>query len=311
MKKRLVVGIVLLLISYIQFFIPIKIFKQYLHPFFSLVLMTGFILILDAITYHFYKKSLLSKLLKNRKNIFVFILITIIGTTFLELFAHWLGKLWIYPYWNFFDYFIFFIPGFIVYWLFICESYLATKSIIDYLHRGKTFIKKPFKEEKGFFKILGVIGIGILITSIILTYIDYSNQDVVLVSLEDLDKVTSSYVAPYYIMIMFVLSFWFILEYIEYKRKKSSLIKDIMHDYLTPLGAIIIGSMFFAIILESHNILYKWWVYINWPFQEITFIGLPIMMFFAWPLHYIVFLSLWRAFTDKESSEVWKGDLVK
>lgn len=44
--------------------------------------------------------------------------------------AQWLGKLWIYPYWNEAVYVGTFVIGFCAYWLATAESYLAVKAIL-------------------------------------------------------------------------------------------------------------------------------------------------------------------------------------
>lgn len=48
----------------------------------------------------------------------------------LDGFAQWLGKLWIYPYWDEAAYGITFVAGFCAYWLAISESYLAIKALL-------------------------------------------------------------------------------------------------------------------------------------------------------------------------------------
>jgi len=208
-------------------------------------------------------------------------------------------------------YFILFIPGFAFYWIVICESYLATKAILDLLRKGKIYITKSFKWEITFFKFLGILGVTLLVLSLILFYFDFSGQSSLFIRGLDLSQKTSSYVLPFYLVLTLFFGLWFILEYLQFSKKKSSLIKDILHYHFSPLLAIILGSVFLAILMESQNLLYDMWAYINWPLESITFIGLPIVILLTWPLHYILFLSLWRAFTDEQSEEVWKGDLIK
>jgi len=311
MKKRLIIGFVLLLISFIQFlFVGISVPPWFILIFIYLFMIGG-IAIFDAITLKFYNRSLTHILTKNKKNLLKFFLVSIIGTLLIEVIAHWFGKLWIYPSWNYLIYFVFAFTGFVLYWLFIVGSYLSTKAVIDYFRKGKKYVTKSFRWESKFFKVLGIVGIILLIISSFLVYFYYTNQSMPFVQLGDLFQKTSSYVLPYSVILLFVLSLWFILEYLQYKFKKTSLIKDIIHGHFTPFLSIIIGSFLFAIIVEIQNFVYYVWLYINWPLEEIIFLSLPMTMFLAWPLHYIIFLSLWRAFTDEQSEEVWKGDLIK
>jgi hypothetical protein len=62
--------------------------------------------------------------------------------------------------------------------------------------------------------------------------------------------------------------------------------------------------------MESQNIPVGLWVYTNWPLPGANILGLPLLIFLCWPLHYIAFLSLFRALSDRESRELWRGDLI-
>jgi len=309
MKKRIILGVILLLISFIQVFISqITLFQLCL---FFIIFAIGAVLIFDSITLYFYKKSLLRDLRRNKRIFFRFILVSTIGVILLDFIALGLGKLWIYPYWDFWTYLVLFIPVFTGYWFLICESYLGTKAVIDYLRKGKKIVTKSFKHEKVIFNLLGVVGICLILVTIFLIIQDYSLQGNILFSFENINSKTSNYVCPYgFIMLLFV-SFWMVLEFVQHKLKKNSLIKDLIHGHFTPLISILISSFLLSIVLEALNLTHYLWEYVNWPFEGITFLGLPVMMFLAWPIHYILFLSLWRTLTNKQSEDVWKGDLIK
>jgi len=273
--------------------------------------MIGVILICDAITLKLRHKSLINEIIKSKENVISFTILSVVSVFILELVAHWLGKLWIYPYWGYITYFLFLIPGFFVYCLLICESYLATKALFDYFHKGKKHVKKRFRWEHTLFPALGLIGLFLLIVSVVWIYQDYSKQGTALIEAEDLYSKTSTYVIPFGSILLIFLGLWFVLEYAEYRIKENSLIKDIVHSYPTPLISILVCSFVLAVFMESQNLIYNLWAYINWPFEGITFMGLPVTMFLAWPFHYVAFLSLFRVFSRKESSEVWTGDLIK
>jgi hypothetical protein len=275
--------------------------------------LLGFSLVFDFVTLKIYKKSLLDSLIKSKKNILGFILVSSIGALILELIVNWSGKLWIYPDFGagWFIYFLMFIPGFAFYWIVICESYLATKAVFDLLKKGKKHVTKSFKWEQTFFKILGIFGFFLLVLALFLFYLDFSNQSSVFIQTLDISEKTFSYVLPFSLVLTLFFGLWLILEYFQYSKKKNSLIKDILHNHFSPLLAIIFGSLILAVLMEGQNLVYDMWIYINWPLEQFTFMGLPILVFLTWPLHYILFLSLWRAFTDEQSEEVWKGDLIK
>ncbi len=63
--------------------------------------------------------------------------------------------------------------------------------------------------------------------------------------------------------------------------------------------------------METVNTTHGFWVYINWPYQNIRFLGLPVTMLLAWPLHYLGFLSLFRSLSDDTSVEILRGDLLE
>ena len=98
--------------------------------------MFGIVLISDGITEKFIEKSLLNEIIRNKKNLISFFNFNSWRNYFRGV-AQWLGKLWIYPYFDTYSYFVFFIFGFGFYWLMITESYLAIKAILDYVYREK------------------------------------------------------------------------------------------------------------------------------------------------------------------------------
>ncbi len=275
------------------------------------LLVIGFIKIFEASTLQFYNRSLIKEIFTNKKNLLTFVSISVVGAIILELVIHWAGKLWIYPGWNLPFYFLIFIPGFAFYWLFIAESYLGIKALIDHLKKGKKFVTKSFKWEKQFFNILGVVGIIILALSLFFFVTHFSGQSQTFFDVEDLSLKTVNYVLPFYIILPFFLGSWLLLEFVQFKKNKPSFLKDTFHGYFTPLITIIFGSILAGIVMEAHNIFYNLWIYINWPLEHLSIFGLPIIMIIVWPLQYIAFLSLWRAFSSQQSEEVWKGDLIK
>ncbi|MBI4226191.1 hypothetical protein HY612_03720 [Candidatus Roizmanbacteria bacterium] len=307
MNKKIYIGIVLFLLSYLQFLLPNNLIFAEILTIFWFLFMLGIILISDGLTQSIKHKSLLYVVLMNKKNFFSFIIISAIGALLLDGVAQWLGKLWIYPYFNFYFYFVFFFFGFSFYWLMIAESYLAVKAIIDYLKKGKQIVQRTFRFEQRLYNILGVIGVILILLSLILIFNDYLNQGGYIF---DISKNTG-YKVNFLIIIMIFVGIWFVFEYIEYKYKKTSLLKDIIHHYPTPLVSILVASFLLALVMEIENLYHGFWVYTNWPLEEIRFLNLPVIMLLAWPLHYVGFLSLFRAFTEKESDEIWRGDLIK
>lgn len=311
MHIKFYLGISFFLLSFLQFLLPKEWINAFSLLFCYLLSVLGIVLICESITLRLKNKSLLNELFKAPKNLFAFIGVSTLGALLLDGLLKWLGKFWVYPSFNINFYLAGFIVGFAIYWLTIVESYLAVKAIVDYLHKGKQIVRKPFSFEAGLYKVLGVLGLAIIIFTSVLIYIDYRNSNLALLDERDLTGITANYKTNSLYFFSLFFGLWFLLEFIEYSRKKTSLLKDIIHNYFSPISAILIGSLVLAIVMELENVPVELWIYTNVPLSEIKFIGLPILLFIGWPLHYILFLSGFRALTNKESDEIWSGDKIE
>src|SRR3989338_181341 len=307
-RKRLYLGFILIFVSYASFSSEIgNSHKLLLAALFYL----GVVWVCEWITISLAGTSLLLEIRKSWHNLFAFIFTAFLGGLLLDGVAKFLGKLWIYPDWSPSFYALIFIPGFAAYWLVICESYLALKSLIDFCMRGKKRIGTSYKLEKTFFKLLGIIGIILSSVAIILLYIDFKRQSLPFFLPENVYSEAPSFHVAFLEILLLFLGAWLLLEWIEFYRRKTSLLKDIMHHYYTPLIAIAAGSFITSVFMEAQNIPVGLWRYTNWPLSEISVFGVPVLTFIIWPLHYIAFLSLFRALTDKESQAIWRADTIK
>lgn len=300
MNKDFYKGVILFALSYFQFIVPSRMANALTVGFFWILFMYGIILIGDGITQKLSHKSLIRKIHTDPKGHWHFFLIALIGGIFVEFVAQWFGKLWIYPYFSIPIYFVCVVFGFYLYWLMIAESYLAVKSVLDYFIRTKP-AARSFSWEKYFYFFLGLLGVILLVGSTYLGYRDYARQGGYVFAINQ----------PVYVMARFkyvlglFLGSWFFLESIEYFKKRTSLIKDLMRGYFHPIIAIAVASFLLALVMETQNLPHNFWLYTNWPLPTARFLGLPVVMILAWPLHYIGFLSLFRAFSRKESVDVW------
>ncbi len=188
----------------------------------------------------------------------------------------------------------------------IAESYFAAKLILDYLHKGKKIVTKYYRFEKTLYPVLGVIGAALIPIGIFFVFEDYSRQGGYTFNLYQ----PASYQINFGNIMLIFLGVWFLFEFIEYVQRKTSLLKDIIHRYPNPLLAIFIASSFLAILMETQNLPHDYWVYLNWPFQNLKLFGLPLLMFLAWPIHYIAFLSFFRVTAGKLSEDVLDGDAI-
>src|SRR3989338_97884 len=223
------IGIGLVLLSYFSFVTP----PQFLNLRYLTVLMfvfiIGIIIICENITVRLANTSLLHTIRQSRRNTWMFIIVSTAGAVVMEIIVHWLGKLWIYPYYPGTQFYLAsFVPGFAVYWLFITESYLATKAVTDYIIDGKKIVTKYFDYESWLYPALAIIGLILILFSGIFIYNNFMEQTSPLFSARDIFSLTSNYITPFRYLVLISLGLWFILEYIEYREKRTSLLKDIL-----------------------------------------------------------------------------------
>ena len=197
-----------------------------------------------------------------------------------------------------------------MYWLLIAETYLASKIFIDYISKGREIVNKTYKFESRFYIILALAGIVLLAIAVVGSFLGFVTQDAPLVSVADLNSITVNYQIGFTYIILVCVGIFFLCEAVEYYRKQTSLLKNLLHGYFTPLLAITSGSVLTAALMEIQNVPASVWAYTNWPFPHWTLFGLPILIFFIWPLHYIAFLSFFRAITNRASNVIWQGDTL-
>ncbi len=303
MNSRFWTGIALILVSFTQLFLPEEYATFIPLTFFWSAFMIGVILVGEGLTTKLQNKSLLKTVTKSPKTLLLFTVVSTIGAICLEGIAQWIGKLWYYPYFSNWIYLLVFVPGFVLYWLMISESYLGAKAIIDNYRKTRHIVTKYYSYESHLYPVLALIGVASISAAITCAYIAYYNNGGYSFNIS---SPTSLYI-NFFIIISLFIGVWFLAEYFEYRKRKSSLIKDLLHHYRTPLIAIILGAITLALLMEISNLTYGYWEYINWPLSQHNIFGLPVVMiFFAWPLHYVMFLSVFRAITPAESIEIWR-----
>lgn len=262
----------------------------------------GIVFISDAICQVTAGYSALRRLLHKGPGFWLFLSLATLAGLIFDGAASYFGSLWYYPYYSagFYLFVVLLAGGFVGYWITIVLSYDATKEVLDRLF-GEKEVTKPFRFEKIFYSVLLVFGIAA--TAISLHKIFLNTQFLAKFAFN-----VSTFKPPYlefgYVIL---LSFGLlgVFEFIEFLRHRTSLIKDVIHGYFTPLVAILLISVILGVYMEGQNFPIKLWVYTNWPLQEVTFIGLPILVFAVWPLQFILFLSMYRALGDHRSAEFW------
>lgn len=308
-RTRIAVGILYVLASFSTFLFP-DIHTSTL--FLASLFYAGVIYICEAITVALNGTSLLREVRRNGKNFASFVIVSTLGGLLLDGAGKFLAKLWVYPSWSSSFYLFIFIPGFAAYWLAITESYLATKAVLDYLEKGVRTLHRPYHYEPFLYRGLGVLGAGLISVGAGLIVNDFARQPLPLVLPDSVSIFGAAFAISFWHLMLLALGVWFLLEFLEFYRKRTSLLRDIIHGYWTPLAAIVLGAAVLALLMEAQNIPAGLWRYTNWPLDGYQFLGIPAIIFLvAWPLHYILFLSLFRVLTGKESDQVWKGDVIR
>ncbi|OGC51533.1 hypothetical protein A2982_02915 [candidate division WWE3 bacterium RIFCSPLOWO2_01_FULL_39_13] len=268
----------------------------------------GIALVSDYIIEKISGESMLKKILS--KNTFKgYLTFSLIMGLLLEGFATYLGGLWYYPFFTTPTYFLLVVAlgGFAIYFLAIFLSYEAIKLILDKIVKGRKVVTKDFRFEKIMYYILLFIGIILAVPPILNINKNVSGFGGFVF---DVSSPKTPYL-DFWPLIMLFFALFFIFEFIQHKRHRNSLIKDTMHGYLNPLLAILLVSFILGLYMELQNLPLRLWIYSNWPLSQITIFGLPVVVLLTWPMHYIGFLSAYRAFGKSPSEEIWAGDKIR
>lgn len=255
------------------------------------IISTNFIgiwLFLDAIDFKLNNTSILNSI----KKVHFLIVYILIGAFLIslvsELFGHFLYKLWgdIF-YLNFktasISRILIFMRAMIIGYggpfLMTLSLYRIISHFIKKEHPIITINSNLKKIEKNIFPILGVIGLFFLIFPFFISYFSTNLPEIYRIVLFGLS----------------LLGIWFLLEYTEYTKHKSSLLKDIMEFKGKYIISIIITSFVVSLIVECFNLLKPAWKYKNIPLSNIKLLGIPIIIIIGWIPLVIIFLSFYRA----------------
>lgn len=305
-NRLLVIGVALLLFSYFPVFLPNE-YQTNLPIFISVAISSlGIIVVSEYVTIKFAKYSLVGDLRKSSVSLLRLLLVGLFGGLILDGIMMWLGKLWIYPYWDIGFYALVFVPGFAFYFFTLVEAYLACKVLIDRLVPGHKFITKRKKVENKIFWALFYLGLifGVIGTFILaLGYAElgaYVFSVNTFIDLNDLNVLLG-------VGLLFG-SAVLILEFILYLSAKQSFVLTLIHGYFNPTLAIILASVVLIIFMEGQNMLLLFWEYKNVLFEDIQLLSLPILGVIAWPIHYVFLINLFRLILKPEGRHFYAGD---
>jgi hypothetical protein len=214
----------------------------------------------------------------------------------LEFLGQWLGKLWIYPWWTGWFYAVVVVPGFAFYWISIVESYLAAKAVADrYLRVSARPIAIPVRA-------VGLAGALCLASSGALYLAWYATGGGFAIT----PTRPSAGAPPYEYGLLAVLGLWLGAEWVLSRSGRPSLLGAVMRGYWGPVVAILLASVVLSPVMELPNSVYDHWAYQNFPADGVRLVGVPVMVFVAWPMQYLVLLLLPSLIAAELAEIFWK-----
>lgn len=224
--------------------------------------------------------------------------IGLLAAFIIEYFGNSVWKLWYYPSFSLIIYVIVLPLILIGYFDILLKGYLAVRVIMIKCF-GEKKIVKP-KRIAGLFTALGILGGVGMIISIALT--------IPILSAQNPSSVLNTYgVAPFPTteIILAFISFFFILEYLEYHEREDTFLIHLFQSDWTPLFSIAIASLLTSFLMEALNVPFHIWQYANWPYQNITLLGVPVAIIIAWFVQYPLLISAYHAMYRKETRRIW------
>ena len=244
----------------------------------------GFWLFFDALDFKMSGTSILHKIKKKNSIILYMIFIgTVIGLIF-DFFGAIISNLWTYPTFNI-VYPINIISAYGLPFVMYYSAYRVFSVIIrrEFREFGTKLVSK--KTESRFFGFVVYIGLVCILIPVLL--------------IPFLDSISSMLRGLLFAFTM--LGMWFILEGIEYRQHKRSLLKDILEGYWNPIAALVIAAFITGFSWELLNTIDWSWKYHNLPFSTNIF-GVPVGVIIGWIPLFVIYLSFYGVmFKSKDS----------
>ncbi len=296
MSKKFWLGLLLIVVSYLQWLMPKSWFMHHHFvagcalTFFVTMFFVGVILLCGGISDKFKGAEMFGTARRSRKELVLFILAAGVSGIVLEVFAQWLGKLWIYPFFLPWIYWIVLFPGFVFYWVTIVKSYMAAKAVIDdaWPQERSRATEPYYAFEPALYTVFGLSGIVALAYAI--------GHQLAWYQLHGgftFDVIAPVFFAPpFHHTIIDFLAVWGIAEWGLYLRKSPSALRSMLHGYWAPTFAILLSAAALAFFMETQNVIHHHWIYTHWPWPDSNILGVPTTVFLTWPLHYILFMII-------------------
>ncbi|WP_155370756.1 hypothetical protein [Catellatospora vulcania] len=200
----------------------------------------------------------------------------------LEIVAQWLGRLWYYPWWTTWFYALVLVPGFALYWLFIVESYLAAKAVLDTAVR-RLPARRPVR--------LWPVGAAALAVFAALSIRWYAERGFTF----DVTNPTPS--APPFGHA--------VLAFAGVALLSGALVTAAGRLYRVPFAAIVLAAAVVSVVYEVPNAVHWHWAYTHFPGPRLRD-GLPLTVFLAWPMQYVVFLAVPSVIMPSAAALFWQ-----
>jgi len=300
--KRVSVGLVFIAASFLPYALPSRMYGFWDSLFFGAAYYVGGMYVADAAIIFLSGTSLMRTIVHNPVNRLSFIKLGLWGALPFSLAVSTFGGLWYFPHWTFVEYITlgFLLLGWPFYFLFLTLFYQAFKLTLDHIIPQVHPVRSYYTFEKKAYKAFGIVG-GWLAVMVITVGFQNSRW------LTDFHFSVNSPQRPYlywYWWLIAVAGWILLCEFIEYRRRRSSLFKDIIHGYWTPLIAIFLSGIMLAVTNEFQNLPIDLWHYANFPWANLTVLHIPLFVVIGWPLHIAAFVEFWRAFGEEQATKL-------
>ncbi|GAA1406366.1 hypothetical protein [Catellatospora coxensis] len=200
----------------------------------------------------------------------------------LEIVAQWSGRLWYYPWWTTWFYLLVLLPGFALYWVFIVESYLAVKAVLDAVLRRRP-APRPVRPWP-----VGAVALAVFAA---LSISWYARRGFVF------DVTGPSPAAPPF--------GYTVLAFTGVALLSGALVSAAAGRYWVPFAAILLAAAVVSVLFEVPNAVHWHWAYAHFPGPVLPD-GLPPAVFLSWPMQYVVFLAVPSLFVPRLAAVFWQ-----
>jgi hypothetical protein len=310
-NSRTWLGLILIISSYGQVLLPRRLFDDpsfilfgyafipaNLLAFAMSLFALGVIVLSEGACRRFGGVSLFAYAIATPQRLLRVVLTGAAGGLVLEVIAQWLGKLWFYPYWTTWFYWLTLLPGYAFYWLAIVESYLAAKAVLDHVRRRRSVVAtRPSAVP---WDALGVGGLACLVGAAFWFWRWAAAHGWSFAVVRPAPQAP-----PFAWVLLAFLGAWLTLEWLTHRRGTSSFVDSVWRGDWVPPAAVLAGSAVVGPVMEAQNNLHYFWRYTHFPAPEASVAGVQATVLATWPLQYLVFLLVAGVLTPGLAALFW------